>query len=92
MNTLILGAGLRLLRFCFLKGIITRVVSLREQLFQTVRRLAGNILHGDALADVGGVVMRLRVWLSSCNALAGGWFGKKFGFYITKVCYASGAK
>lgn len=92
MNTLILGAGLRLLRFFFLRGIITRVVSLREQLFQTVRRLAGNILHGDALADVGGVVMRLRVRLSSCNALAGGWFGKKFGFYITKVCYASGAK
>ena len=92
MNTLILGAGLRLLRFFFLRGIITRVVSLREQLFQTVRRLAGNILHGDALADVGGVVMRLRVWLSSYNALAGGWFGKKFGFYITKVCYASGVK
>ena len=76
------GAGLRLLCFFFLKGIITRVVSLREQLFQTVRRLA----------DVGGVVMRLRVRLSSCNALAGGWFGKKFGFYITKVCYASGVK
>lgn len=86
------GAGLRLLRFCFLKGIITRVISLREQLFQTARRLAGDILNGDALTDGGGVVMRLRVRLSSCNALAGGWFGKKFGFYITKVCYASGAK
>ena len=83
---------MRLLRFFFLKGIITRVVSLRGQLFQTVRRLAGSILHGDALADVGSVVMRLRVWLSSCSTLAGGWFGKKFGFYITKVCYASGAK
>ena len=83
---------MRLLRFFFLKGIITRVVSLREQFFQTVRRLAGSILHGNTLADVGGVVMRLQVWLSSCSALAGGWFGKKFGFYITKVCYASGAK
>lgn len=50
------GAGLRLLRFCFLKRIIARVVSLREQLFQTVRRLAGNILYGNTLADVGGVV------------------------------------
>ena len=61
MNTLILGAGLRLLRFCFLKRIIARAVSLREQLFQTVRRLAGNILYGDTLADVGGVVrMALR--------------------------------
>ena len=89
---LIFGAGLRLLRFFFLKGNIIHAVSLQEQLFQILRRLAGNILHGDALADVGGVVMRLRVWLSSCNALAGGWFGKKFGFYITKVCYASGAK
>ena len=38
------GAGLHLLRFFFLKRIIIRVVSLREQLFQTVRRLAGNIL------------------------------------------------
>ena len=55
------GAGLRLLRFCFLKRIIIRVVSLREQLFQTVRRLAGNILNGDALTDVGSVVrMALR--------------------------------
>ena len=39
------GAGLRLLHFFFLKRIIIRVVSLREQLFQTVRRLAGNILN-----------------------------------------------
>ena len=55
------GAGLRLLRFCSLKRIIIRVVSLREQLFQTVRRLAGNILNGDALPDVGSVVrMALR--------------------------------
>ena len=55
------GAGLRLLHFFFLKRIIIRVVSLREQLFQTVRRLAGNILNGDALTDVGGVVrMALR--------------------------------
>ena len=54
-------AGLRLLRFFFLKRIIIRVVSLREQLFQTVRRLAGNILNGDALTDVGSVVrMALR--------------------------------
>ena len=50
------GAGLHLLRFYFLKRIIARAVSLREQLFQTVRRLAGNILNGDALTDVGGVV------------------------------------
>ena len=55
------GAGLRLLHFCFLQRIIIRVVSLREQLFQTVRRLAGNILNGDALTDVGSVVrMALR--------------------------------
>ena len=55
------GAGLRLLRFCSLKRIIIRVVSLREQLFQTARRLAGNILNGDALTDVGSVVrMALR--------------------------------
>ena len=55
------GAGLHLLRFFFLKRIIIRVVSLREQLFQTVRRLAGNILNGDALTDVGSVVrMALR--------------------------------
>ena len=58
---LISGAGLRLLRFFFLKGIIIRAVSLREQLFQILRRLAGNILHGDTLTDVGSVVrMALR--------------------------------
>jgi len=56
LNTLILGAGLRLLRFCFLKRIIARAVSLREQLLQILRRLAGNILYGNTLADVGGVV------------------------------------
>ena len=50
------GAGLRLLRFCFLKRIIARAVSLREQLLQILRRLAGNILYGNTLADVGGVV------------------------------------
>ena len=50
------GAGLRLLRFCFLKSIIARAVSLREQLLQILRRLAGNILYGNTLADVGGVV------------------------------------
>ena len=49
------GAGLRLLRFIFLK-IIVHAVFLREQLFQPIRRLAGNILHGDTLADIGGVV------------------------------------
>ena len=55
------GAGLRLLRFCFLKRIIARAVSLREQLLQILRRLAGNILYGDTLTDVGGVVrMALR--------------------------------
>lgn len=54
------GAGLRLLYF-FLKRIIIRVVSLREQLFQNARRLAGNILYGNTLADVGSVVrMALR--------------------------------
>ena len=54
------GAGLRLLYF-FLKRIIIRVVSLREQLFQNARRLAGNILNGDTLTDVGSVVrMALR--------------------------------
>ena len=55
------GAGLRLLRFFFLKRIIARAVSLREQLLQILRRLAGNVPHGNALADVGGVVwMALR--------------------------------
>ena len=40
---------------------IHHAVSLRKQLFQTVRRLAGYILNGDALADVGSVVrMALR--------------------------------
>ena len=51
-----LGAGLRLLRFFFLKRIIIRVVSLRKQLFQTTRWLAGNILHSDTLAEIGGAV------------------------------------
>ena len=50
------GAGLRLLHFFFLKRIIIRAVSLREQLLQILRRLAGNILYGNTLADVGGVV------------------------------------
>lgn len=50
------GAGLRLLRFCFLKRIIARAVSLQEQLLQILRRLAGNILYGDTLTDVGSVV------------------------------------
>ena len=50
------GAGLHLLHFFFLKRIIARAVSLREQLFQTARRLAGNILYGNTLADVSGVV------------------------------------
>ena len=55
------GAGLRLLHFFFLKRIIARAVSLREQLLQILRRPAGNILYGDTLADVGGVVrMALR--------------------------------
>ena len=55
------GAGLRLLRFCLIKRIIARAVSLREQLLQILRRLAGNILNGDTLADVGSVVrMALR--------------------------------
>ena len=55
------GAGLRLLRFFFLKRIIIRAVSLREQLLQILRRLAGNILNGDTLTDVGSVVrMALR--------------------------------
>ncbi len=58
---LIFGAGLRLLRFFFLKRILIHAVSLRKQLFQTTRRLAGNVLHGNALADVGSAVrMALR--------------------------------
>lgn len=58
---LMFGAGLRLLRFFFLKRILIHAVSLRKQLFQTTRRLAGNILHGNALADVGSAVrMALR--------------------------------
>ena len=55
------GAGLHLLRFFFLKRIIILTVLLREQLFQIFRWLAGNVLHGNALADIGGVVrMALR--------------------------------
>lgn len=55
------GAGLRLLRFFFLKRIIIHAVSLRKQLFQILRRRAGNILNGNTLADVGGAVrMALR--------------------------------
>ncbi len=55
------GAGLRLLRFFFLKRIITLTVHLWEKLSQILRRLAGNVLNGNALADVGGVVrMALR--------------------------------
>ncbi len=49
------GAGLRLLRFFFLNRISLAVL-LREQLLQILRRLTGNILHGNALADFGGVV------------------------------------
>ena len=58
---LMFGAGLRLLRFFFLKRILIHAVSLRKQLFQTTRRLAENVLHGNDLADVGGAVrMALR--------------------------------
>ena len=51
MNTLILGAGLRLLRFCFLKRIIARAVSLREQL-GSVKIYAQNIEEGGIIDDV----------------------------------------
>ena len=55
------GAGLRLLRFFFLKRIITLTVHLWEKLSQILRRLAGNVLNSNTLADVGGVVrMALR--------------------------------
>ena len=55
------GAGLCLLRFFFLKRIIILTVLLREQLFQIFRWLAGNVLHGNTLTDVGGIVrMALR--------------------------------
>lgn len=51
---------LRLLRFFFLK-IITLTILLREQIFQILRRLAGNVLNGNTIADVGSVVrMALR--------------------------------
>ena len=49
------GAGLRLLRFFFLKRI-SLAIFLREQLFQILRRLAGNVLNGNALADIRFVV------------------------------------
>ena len=45
---------LRLLRFFFLK-IITLTILLREQIFQILRRLAGNVLNGNTIADVGSV-------------------------------------
>ena len=50
------GAGLCLLRFFFLKRIITLTVLLWEQFPHAPRRLTGNILHGNTLADVCGVV------------------------------------
>lgn len=47
------GAGLCLLRFFFLlKRIIILTVLLWKQLFQILRRLAGNVLNGNALADM----------------------------------------
>ena len=46
------GAGLRLLRFFFLK-IIVHAVLLWEQLFQIFRWLAGNVLNGNTFADAG---------------------------------------
>ena len=52
---------LRLLRFFFLK-IITLTILLREQIFQILRRLAGNVLNGNTLADVGCVV-----WMTLCG-------------------------
>lgn len=49
------GAGLCLLRFFFLlKRIIILTVLLWKQLFQILRRLAGNVLNGNALAETGG--------------------------------------
>ena len=55
------GAGLCLLRFFFLKRIIILTVLLREQLFQIFRWFAGNVLNGNTLADIGGIVrMALR--------------------------------
>ena len=51
MNTLILGAGLRLLRSCFFKRIIARAVSLREQL-GSVKIYAQNIEEGGIIDDV----------------------------------------
>ena len=56
-NTLpMYGAGLRLLRFFFLKRIIALAVLLWKQLFQIFHWLAGNIFNSNTLADVGGVV------------------------------------
>lgn len=76
------GAGLRLLRFFFLKRIIIHAVSLREQLFQILQRLAGNVFHGNALADVGGAVwMALRgVNVQTPDELAVN--DKALGFYF----------
>ena len=52
---------LRLLRFLLLKGNIIHAVLIKEQFLQIGWRLAGNILHGNALADVGSAVrMALR--------------------------------
>ena len=55
------GAGLRLLRFLIFEDFIFIAVLLREQLFQIFRWFTGNVLNGNTLADVGGVVrMALR--------------------------------
>ena len=59
---------LRLLRFFFLlKRIIIHVVLLREQLFPSFRRLAGNVLNGNTLADVGGVVRMALLAMAELN-------------------------
>lgn len=51
---------LRLLRFLLLKGNIIHAVLIKEQFLQIGWRLAGNILHGNALADVGSAVRMAR--------------------------------
>ena len=60
LKTLCTEQTLRLLRFFFLKRI-DFAIFLREQFFQILRRLTGNILHGNALADVGGVFRMLEI-------------------------------
>ena len=62
------GAGLRLLRFFIFEKFIVIAVLIREQLFQILRRFAGNVLNGNTATQIGSVV---RMALRLCCRLSG---------------------